>query len=85
MAHGPIPDKPGLAGEMRRLGFEPTPAQIRWLESDGPARFPANLAASGENLGRQMQTATDALRRAGNAYGRALLAEIESGVRAWRS
>lgn len=73
MAHGPIPVGE-LIREVRRLGFEPTPAQIRFLEKD----FAEDLNRFGEQLGTRMQVGAHALRKAGNEYGKALMADIHA-------
>ncbi len=73
MAHGPIPDGE-LAREVKRLGFELTPAQIRYLEAD----FADGLYRVGEQWGMQQQAAAHAIRKAGYEFGKRLAAEFDA-------
>lgn len=68
MAHGPIPDAQTVYEQAVAAGFMPTASQVRLLES--------SLQGAGERMGQSMQLASHRLRRAGNAYGKALFAEI---------
>jgi hypothetical protein len=73
MAHGPIPDGE-LVREVKRLGFEPTPAQVRWLETDVADGF----TQAGKQCGEQMRAGAHAAHKAANAYGRVLLADLHA-------